>query len=73
MEKGWGSDSAPATPAGTVRPGAGKAPHPDAAAAKPDASSDGWKSVDDMSGPMSGDDWSHTTGNFPDSGVWKQT
>lgn len=72
MEKGWGSDSAPAVPKGTVRPGAGKAPHPDAAAAKPDVSSDKWESIDKNSGPMSSETF-EATGNFPDSGVWKQT
>lgn len=72
MEQGWGSDSAPAVPAGTVRPGAGKAPHPNAAAAEPDTSSDKWESIDKNSGPASHEDFS-TAGNFPDSGVWKQT
>jgi len=73
MEKGWGSDSAPATPAGTVRPGAGKAPHPDHAAATPDSNADKWKSVDPNSGPMDPHDWSHATGKFPSEEGWEQT
>lgn len=73
MEKGWGNESASAVPDGMVRPNIGKAPHPNAAGADPDASTDGWTSVDDGSGPVTAEDWSHPTGKFPSDGVWKQT
>lgn len=34
----------------------------------------GWVSVDHLSGPVTGEDWEHSRGHFPDGpGAWRQT
>lgn len=62
------------TPTVHTQPGNGQGspPHPDTAAGKPDSSASGWESVDHNSGPVSDSNWEQS-GEFPDSGVWKQT
>jgi hypothetical protein len=72
MEQGWGDTTPVAVPEGAVRPSPSDELSPNNGD-RPDDSSNGWTSVDTQSGPMTADDWSHPTGQFPSSGAWKQT